>query len=142
MKLSDIKDPDTLTETIDHEGIKIEVRSIDCSAYNDYIRATWLKNSMRKDTPTDAELAEVDRLGAAKLVSAWSLEDECTTDNVSELFRKLRSAVAQVYIAANRLGKPDKPELSSSGSGAKEDSGSGKPLKAEKSPAKSTGSKL
>lgn len=141
MKLSDIKDPDTLTATVEHEGITLEVRSIDCSAYNDYIRATWLKNSMRKDTPNDAELAEVDRMGAAKLVSAWNLDDECTADNVSELFRKMRSVVAQVYIAANRLGKPDKPELPNSGNGASEDSGSGKQSKAEKSPAKNTGSK-
>lgn len=141
MKLSDIKDPDLLTEKVEHEGVTLQVLSTDSTAYNDFIRSTWLKNSMRESEPTDSELSIVDRVGAAKLVKSWSLEDECTTENVAELFRRKRSFVMEVYIAASRLGKHETKELNNSCDGASEDSGSGENTKAAKARAKNIGGK-
>lgn len=126
MKLSDIKDPDTLTDDIEHDGIKLTVGSIECTAYNDYVRSTWLRNSMREDKPSDEELAHIDRKGAALLVRAWSLEDDCTHENIMELLRRKRILVNKIYMAASGLGKPLTEESKNSGGGAKDDSGSGK----------------
>ena len=125
MKLSDIRDPDLLTAGVEQDGITLTVGSIESSAYNDYVRALWLRNSMREDKPSETESAQADRIGAAKLVRGWNLEDECSVENIADLFRRKPSIMNKVYAKANELGKPEKPELTNSGNGAKDVSGSG-----------------
>lgn len=126
MKLSDIRDPDLLTAEVEQDGITLTVGSIESSAYNDYVRALWLRNSMREDKPSETESAQADRIGAAKLVRGWNLEDECSVENIADLFRRKPSIMNKVYAKANELGKPEKPEQPQLSSGQSGRSGAGK----------------
>ncbi|MGB2063511.1 MAG: hypothetical protein ACPHUL_00050 [Marinomonas gallaica] len=109
LSLSSIADPDELTGKVEHEGIELDVRSIDSTDYSTFVRREMRKNIMREKVEdiTLKEEDEIDRKGAAHLVESWNLEDELTIENVMELLRKKRAFQNKIYIEANRLGKSE-----------------------------------
>ncbi|QDP59304.1 MAG: hypothetical protein Tp136SUR676911_43 [Prokaryotic dsDNA virus sp.] len=129
MKLSDMKDPDTLSGKVEHDGIDLTILSTESSVYSAYIRSIWRENLVKGDDAkkrTPAEQDTIDREAAAHLIKEWNLDDELTIENACELLRKKRALIDKIYIEAGRLGKPEPKPSTDSSDGAKDSSSSGK----------------